>query len=252
MKIWREFLEKLKRADGNRGYTCDACKAELFDYPTHRLCARCEEKLLKTGELFCGKCGRATRAQGVCLTCKSHLPKFTQGFSPFVYVGTASKLINRLKNGEQRLALYFGEQMTKCFLSKTESKDFSETGVLVLPVPTTQTSLLERGYNQAEELAKSVVFSLERVGIDATLDCEALQKLKETSAQKKLGFAERAKNIAGAFHLHKRKLVQDKTVLLIDDIMTTGATGSACAERLMKAGAKAVYFLTAVATPELK
>lgn len=252
MKIWRDFIEKLKRADGNRGYTCDACKAELFDYPTHRLCELCEEKLLKTGEQFCGKCGRATRAQGVCLTCKSHAPKFTQGFSPFVYVGTASKLVNRLKNGQPRLALYFGEKMTEYFLSQTPTKDFSETDLLVLPVPTTEKRLQERGYNQAEELAKSVVSSLEKVGLHATLDCEALQKKKDNFAQKKLGFTERAKNIAGAFHLHKRKLVQDKTVLLIDDIMTTGATGSACAERLMKAGAKAVYFLTAVATPELK
>lgn len=252
MKLWREFLEKLKKADSERGYACDACKAELFDYPKHRLCSYCEESLLKTGEHVCEKCGRKTRAAGVCLTCKSHLPKYTQAFSPFVYDGTVAKLVNRIKNGEPRLALYFGEKMAKYFLSKTIGKEFWQQGVLIVPVPTTKKRLKTRGYNQAEELAKSVAAVLESAEINVTLDCDVLQRTKEDFAQKKLGFVERAKNIIGAFHVHKRKMVQGKTLLLIDDVMTTGATGSACAERLLGAGAKAVYFLTAAATSELK
>lgn len=247
MKLWRKCLEKLKRVDGERGYACDSCGAELFDYPTHRLCKKCEEKLLTTGEKFCDKCGRQTQTVGVCLTCKSHAPKFTKAFSPFPYLGTAAKLVNRMKNGSPRLALYFGEKSAEYLLSRTEEKEF-----LIVPVPTTEKRLKERGYNQAEELAKSVSCALERAGKSVALDCEVLQKKRENAAQKKLGFTERAKNIAGAFHLHKRKTVQDKTVLLIDDIMTTGATGSACAELMRNAGAKAVYFLTPVATPELK
>ena len=247
MKLWRKFIEKLKRLDGERGYACDSCGAELFDYPQQRLCKACAEKLLTTGESFCEKCGRVTRAAGVCLTCKSHAPKFTRAFSPFPYVGTAAKLVNRMKNGSPRLALYLGERMAEYFLSKTEEKEF-----LITSVPTTEKRFKERGYNQAEELAKSVSAALERAGKSVALDREVLQKTRENSAQKQLGFSDRAKNIAGVFHLHKRKLVQNKTVLLIDDIMTTSATGSACAELILNAGAKAVYFLTAVATPELK
>lgn len=246
MKLWRKFLEKLKRADKERGYACDSCGAELFDYPKHRLCEKCEEKLLKTGEKCCDKCGRQTKTVGVCLTCKSHLPKFTKAFSPFLYRGTAAKLVNRMKNGSPRLALYFGEKCAEYLLSNTEEKEF-----LIVPVPTTEKRLKERGYNQAEELAKSVSCALKMAGKSVALDNEILQRKRENAAQKKLGFTERARNIAGAFHLHKRKLVQDKTVLLIDDIMTTGATGSACAELIQNAGAKAVYFLTPVATPEL-
>ncbi len=251
MKLWRDFLEVLKKADGERGYACDACKAELFDYPKHRLCPCCEESLLKSGECVCGKCGRKTRAAGVCLTCKSHLPKYTQAFSPFVYDGTVAKLVNRIKNGEPRLALYFGEKMAEYFLSKTSGKEFWQQGVFILPVPTTKKRLKTRGYNQAQELAKSVAAALEKAKISVTLDGDVLQRTKDDFAQKKLGFAERAKNIIGAFHVHKRKVIQGKTLLLIDDIMTTGATGSACAERLLGAGAKAVYFLTASATSEL-
>ena len=247
MKLWRKWLEKLKIADGKRGYACDSCGAELFDYPQHRLCGECEAKLLKTGDKFCDKCGRQTRAEGVCLTCKSHAPKFTKAFSPFPYLGTAAKLVNRMKNGSPRLALYFGEKSAEYFLSKTEEREF-----LIVPVPTTEKRLKARGYNQAEELAKSVRSVLERMGESVAFDSDVLQKRRENAAQKELGFTERARNIAGAFHLHKRKLVQGKTVLLIDDIMTTGATGSACAELIKNAGAKAVYFLTPVATPELK
>lgn len=247
MKLWRKLLKKLKTADGKRGYACDSCGAELFDYPTNRLCGECEAKLLKTGERFCEKCGRQTRAVGVCLTCKSHAPKFTRAFSPFPYVGTAAKLVNKMKNGSPRLALYLGERTAEYFLSQTK-----ETDLLVIPVPTTQKRLKERGYNQAEALAKSVCSSLERSGKSVSFDAEVLQKTRENVAQKQLGFSDRAKNISGAFHLHKRKILNGKTVLLIDDIMTTGATGSACAELIVNAGAKAVYFLTAVATPELK
>ena len=247
MKLWRKLIEKLKRLDGARGYACNSCGAELFNYPENRLCKACEEKLLKTGASFCEKCGRATRAAGVCLTCKSHAPKFTRAFSPFPYVGTAAKLVNRMKNGSPRLALYLGECMAEYLLSKTEEKEF-----LIAPVPTTEKRFKERGYNQAEELAKSVSAALEKAGKSVAMDVEVLQKTRENSPQKKLGFSDRAKNIAGVFHLHKRKLVQNKTVLLIDDIMTTSATGSACAELILNAGAKAVYFLTAVATPELK
>lgn len=247
MKLWRKWLEKLKRVDSSRGYACDSCGAELFDYPEHRLCERCEEKLLKTGERCCDKCGRQTRAMGICLTCKSHAPKFTKAFSPFPYLGTAAKLVNRMKNGSPRLALYFGEKSAEYFLSKTEEREF-----LIVPMPTTEKRLKVRGYNQAEELAKSVCSVLERAGKSVAFDSDVLQKRRENAAQKELGFTERARNIAGAFHLYKRKLVQGKTVLLIDDIMTTGATGSACAELIKNAGAKAVYFLTPVATPELK
>jgi predicted amidophosphoribosyltransferase len=59
-------------------------------------------------------------------------------------------------------------------------------------------------------------------------------------------------NASGAYHVHKRAFCKGRTILLIDDIMTTGATGSECAKLLLGAGAKEVYFLVAAATPEKK
>ena len=84
------------------------------------------------------------------------------------------------------------------------------------------------------------------------MDEETLLKVKSTQSQKKLTLFERAENLVGAFHVHKRTEVKNRIILLIDDIMTTGATGDECAARLKGAGAKEVFFLTLASLPELK
>ena len=119
MKI-KEWFERLRRKTLTFGYTCDNCGAELFDYPSHRLCSECEQGLLAP-KRSCPKCGRETIADGVCLTCKSRAPKFTQGISPFSYKGDTALCINKMKNGEPRLAAYLGEKMADAFLENTLS-----------------------------------------------------------------------------------------------------------------------------------
>ena len=244
-----EWFDKLRRAFLARGYTCDICGKELFDYPQHRLCEDCEEKLL-CPKRACPKCGRETVAEGVCLTCKSHAPSFSLGISPFAYKGEAALAINRMKNGDPRLAAYFGEAMAEKFLGCYEG----ETGdtLLLIPVPLTASRLRERGYNQAQRLAESLQGRLLERGVAAELDNDVLQKRRETKLQKQASAKERMENVEGAYHIHKRKACQGRTILLIDDIMTTGATGDECAKLLLAAGAKEVVFLTATALPEQK
>lgn len=241
MNIFRKWIN-------DQGYGCELCGAELFDYPTHRLCKDCEEGLLFNDEFWCDKCGRQTKTSGICVTCKSHLPKFTKGFSPLVYHGETSAIVNRMKNGKRRLCLYLGEKTAETFVSRIpkEEKEF-----LILPVPLSKVRLQARGYNQAELLAETVAERLKERGYTVTLDSVAIECRSVVRAQKKLDFTERERNAKSAYHLHKRKICEGKTVLLVDDIMTTGATGSACARLLLGAGAKAVYFLTVAATPEL-
>ena len=245
MNLWRKWIEKLKARERARGYACDRCGAELFDYPEHRLCQACEDFLEETGNPFCDKCGRKTCTSGVCLGCKSYLPRFTKGFSTLVYRGEASVLVNRMKNGNPRLALYFGERAADYFAQTMPAQQ-----LLVLPVPTTAARKKHRGYNQAEILAESVCERLKQRGFDAALAREVLVQTRELSKQKELGFTARAQNVRGAFHLQKRKILHGANVLLVDDILTTGATGSEIARLLKGAGANAVYFLTVAATPE--
>ena len=235
-----------------RGFTCDLCGAEIFDYPQHRLCADCAEKLSRSGEKVCEKCGRKAVTDGVCSDCKSNLPKFTRGFSPFVYEGKTAAMINRMKNGNPRLALYLGEEMAEYFAKKHFKNEPQSEEFLLVPVPMTKSKITERGYNQTERLAESVCERLCALGYSVRIEKDVLQKRKETAPQKQMTYHERLENVSGAYHVHKRKECQDKTIVLIDDVMTTGATASECAERLLGAGAKDVYFLVSAALIERK
>lgn len=250
LKFLRKIIEKFRKVCAENGYTCDGCGKEIFDYPQNRLCEDCLKKLIRA-KRTCPKCGRETRAEGVCLDCKKIPPSFAKGVSPFPYKGRTALLINRLKNGAPRLAYFFGEETAREFakaypLSKTQEK------LLILPVPMTEFRKRERGYNQAEELAKAVERELTALGYEVELRLRTLIKRKDTAMQKHMHFSERAENVASAYHVRERKVCKGRRILLIDDIMTTGATGDICAKRLLSAGAKEVCFLVATALPERK
>lgn len=261
MKLWRELKNFIKKVDRECGYVCDACGKEIFDYPLHRLCEECARKLSLNDGRTCPKCGRKTVSDGVCLTCKRKLPQFSLGFSPFEYSGSTAALINRIKNGNPTLAYFFGEEMAMCLRRRYEGLSAflpdgneieSQNKLLIIPVPISENGFIERGYNQSEELAQVVYSALCAGGYLAELDVEALIKRKETRPQKQLTYAERAENVAGAYHVRKRSACKDRVVLLIDDILTTGATGDECAARLYGAGAREVLFLTATSLAEQK
>lgn len=250
MSRWSEWLNKLREKAAARGYTCDICGAELFDYPIHRICQECDGLLVKNDGKTCPKCGRATQADGACLDCKSHLPKFTAAFSAFPYEGVAAQTVNAFKNGKRYLAWYFGETLAQKAVQTLSLETLQEAEWLLLPVPLTVNRQKERGYNQAEELAYAMYRTLQKMGVECLYDTQTLIKRRDEHMQKHLSSKERFENAEGAYHLHKRKLCKDKNILLIDDILTTGATGNACAKLLLNAGAKCVYLCTVAATPE--
>lgn len=253
MRLLQKWIEKIQRFSATHGYSCDGCGKEIFTYPSQRFCQNCQNKLHRNDKRVCEKCGRQTVAEGVCLTCKHHLPSFTQGLSPFVYQSQTAQWVNRMKNGKRRLAYYFAEEMSALFQARfpLDSPLGRET-LLVIPVPMSETDKLTRGFNQAELLAKWFVQFLQEKEYDVVLDTDVLHKIRETRPQKRLRFYERAENVAGAFHVHKRAVCKDKTILLVDDILTTGATANECSSRLFGAGAKNVFFLTIASLPEQK
>lgn len=93
---------------------------------------------------------------------------------------------------------------------------------------------------------------MQAAGVAVRLDAELLEKRRETELQKQKTRRERAENVHGAYHVKKRKECKDKTIVLVDDILTTGATGSECARLLLSAKASKVIFLVAAALPEQK
>ena len=239
-------MQKFRRKLLSFGYTCDNCGSELFDYPDCRFCDDCEKKMVKIINA-CPKCGREKTAEGVCLTCKSQMPSFTKGVAPFSYKGETGSIVNRLKNGNQRLAAYLGERMTERLIPLLKEEG---EGILIVPVPLTKRKERERGYNQAERLAERVWEELQKAEIKGELDIALLVKRRETDPQKQKTARERMENVKGAYHVHKRKACEGKTVVLVDDVLTTGATGSECARLLLAAKAKEVIFLVAAALPE--
>ena len=254
---WFHRLKKQIRSFANSyGFTCDGCGCELFDYPTHRLCGRCEGGLRRNDGRTCPKCGRKTLAEGVCLSCKGRVPRFDRGMSPFVYRGESASFVNRIKTGNPTLAVYFAEKMVESLLTKFEGvADFlgeGEESLLLIPVPLTKARLRERGYNQAALLADRIFEVLQERGYRVELREDILLKNKDTAQQKHMDFTSRMQNVAGAYHVAKRKACRGRTIVLIDDVLTTGATGSECASRLLSAGAVEVLFLTGASLPEQK
>ena len=238
------------------GFTCDACRGELFDYYPRRLCDSCLQKLHTNDSRTCPKCGRHTVALGVCLACKNRMPKYTKGFSPFVYRGETARLINSMKNGARRLTFFFGERMGECVLQALDRWNgadrvaINEDSALIVYVPISKKRRRERGYNQAEELAVSFHQTLAKAGLTVSICKDAITLNRDMQSQKELQKGDRAKNVKGAYHIKHRAACKNKMVFLIDDIMTTGATGSECADALVRAGAKAVFFITAASLEE--
>lgn len=251
-----KILDRIRRYASTHGCTCDACGAELFDYYPRRLCDACLQSLSDNDKRPCPKCGRHTRALGVCSVCKSRMPKFVKGFSPFVYKGKTALYVNRMKNGARRLAFFFGERMAEYFLRAVDTWNGADryalhaSSALITYVPITPERARSRGYNQAQELALSFAERLTSAGMDVPV-CENVITLNRVmQSQKGLKRGERVRNVKGAYHVQKRALCKGKVVLLIDDILTTGETGSACADALLRAGAKAVLFFTASSLEE--
>lgn len=243
------LMDKLRAAAGSRGYTCDGCGKEIFDYPNRRFCVSCEESIERErGGYRCEKCGRRAVTAGVCLDCKKELPDFSFGVSAFSYRRAVANLLNRFKTGDRYLSFFFADEMSRTLSSALREKGREPFGAedLFVPVPLSANRLRERGYNQSEELCKT----LSRL-TGAPWE-KVLRKTRETAPQKTLTGSDRKRNVSGAFRVVGRKLCAGRRIFLTDDVMTTGATGSECARVLRNAGAKEVIFLTAAALPERK
>ena len=216
--------------------TCDICGIETFGA---NICEDCAKTLVHNDKEVCPVCGRRTVRSEFCAECKEKPPVFEMAVSAFVYEGGAVILIKKFKEGAGYLKEYFADEICK------KLKDLPEYDCIVC-VPMTRRAKSKRGFNQSELLAKAVSERVCRPYIKG-----AVEKRKETGEQKNLSRKERSKNLSGTFRTVKREEVNGKRVLVVDDILTTGATADEMAKALLKAGAKEVYLAT-VASVEYK
>jgi len=169
---------------------------------------------------------------GRCAVCRHGLSGFDAVFSYGEYEGALRKLIHLFKySGVTPLASKLGALLNGA-LPREQRFD------VIIPMPLHWRKRLERGFNQSELLAR---FVSRRTGIPIA---NALRREKRTDPQAGLTRAQRRLNVAGAFGVSRRSEIQGRHVLLIDDVFTTGATASACAAVLKRAGAQRVTVLT--------
>ncbi len=164
------------------------------------------------------------------MLCRNGRRGFDEAFCYGAYEGTLRKLIHLLKySGMRSLALPLGD-----FLAAAMPRD--RVFDAVVPVPLHWRRWWQRGFNQSELLGKVIA---RRRGIPLL---KVLRRGAATRSQAGLSNAQRRENVAGAFRARRR--VAGLRILLVDDVMTTGATAAACARALNKAGARSVSVLT--------
>lgn len=193
------------------------------------LCAACANELQRLNPPHCPQCALPTPNGERCGRCLSHPPYYDAARALFRYDFPLDKLIQAFKYGH-KLALgpYFGRQLAT--LAAGIAAD------LIVPLPLHSERLRERGFNQALELARPVSAALQW-----PLDPHCCLRIRQTATQASLPWRERAKNIRNAFHCSAD--LSGKHVLLIDDVMTTGASLDECARTLKLHGAATVTLL---------
>jgi ComF family protein len=236
---------------------CALCHEPLEEAGALDVCAACWSELEPWNGPACSCCGlpfasdRALDATNpLCADCRQGEFRFDAARSFGVYRDQLRQAILHLKfRPRERWGRRLGGLLARAWGENIEI--FEAEPVTVVPVPLHRDRRRERGYNQAEALARGLMAELGKGKRGAELDSRCLQKILATPPQTGLSPAERRENVRGAFAVSDAHPVRDQAVVLIDDVMTTGATLSACATVLKAAGARRVVALTlARATPQ--
>jgi len=221
-------------------YKCVICDREIFDNPKYCICPECEIEF--NDQNFCQKCGTVIENMSVfCQDCKNYKPHYLSARSVLIYEGNAQKLIQGFKYGNKKY-LYepLGRMMSDYFGNLGWDVD------LVAPAPMSQERLKERGYNQSKLLAQ-VICQNHNLKIQDDL----LHKIKHTPYQARLTRQERFEQVKNNFCVLENADIKNKSILLVDDVMTTGATVDELARILLKRKARQVYVLV-LAQPRKK
>jgi ComF family protein len=205
------------------GGSCFLCRGPARDI----LCADCGLELPRLAPKRCPRCALASPGNAVCGRCLVEAPRYDATVAALAYQFPADALIHALKfRGELALAPFLSHLLLP-------GVDRRIAVHLVIPVPLAGKRLRERGYNQALELARPLAAAL-----DAPLDFGACERTRESPPQSDLPWAERARNVRGAFRC--TRALHGASVAVVDDVMTTGATLDEIAGVLKAAGATRV------------
>lgn len=201
--------------NSGHGPICRACRDELPRLENG--CSRCAEPMMVPGEFLCGRCQNTP-------------PAFDHVYSPWLYQDEVAALIRNLKFKHRlyiarALGTLLGEYLSHALHCQPDA---------IVPIPMHYRRLRARGFNQAVELARFTGATL-----DIPINARALLRTRATDPQPGQNPSQRHENVRNAFALHKR-WEPPPTILLLDDVMTTGATANAAAKALKQRGAEEV------------
>lgn len=239
MSMLRNFIRGLV----NIAYpkVCLGCKCRLDASTTNEyVCSRCWSKIKKNTPPFCHSCGRHleknNRAKNICPECLKKKLHFDRAFSPCSYEGVIKNLIHEFKyNGKEHLAKPLSKIMADFIREYDLPINYLD---LIIPMPLHKTRLREREFNQAEVLGRHIAAEFNK-----NLAPGALIRIRPTKTQTELAVEKRFMNVKESFAAGDIDL-KNKNLLIVDDVLTTGATSSEAALALKNAGANIVFVLT--------
>ena len=210
---------------------CPLCGAFLS--PAERICGKCADNLVYINRPICGRCGRPI----FDCDCRPGEFCFERSVAPFSYTKAARSGIHRLKFDKKASAAAFFANM----MASVVVREYSDYNIhIVTSVPLHRDSETKRGYNQSQLLASGVARALE-----LRVDNGIIIKPVKNSVQHSLSRQERVRNVRDVYRVARPDLIKNRTVLLCDDVMTTGSTLNECAKVLLEAGAARVLCVTA-------
>lgn len=204
------------------------------------ICINCEQSIKKIVPPFCVKCGKPINyslSANMCPDCMIIEKCFELARAPFSYEGLIKKSIYNFKYyNKPYFYRFFGNSLLK-YMNTINYTNFD----FILSVPLHSKKMKSRGYNQSELIGKYISDKLNIPFI------EALKRVKNTNKQSSQSKEERNKNLKNAFEIKKSKkvnIIKNSSVLLVDDVYTTGSTANECSKVLLNYGVDKVYVIT--------
>ncbi len=239
------MLSKIRDALLTLAYpqACHICENSVENSSDGIACRPCWNKtqIFSGSETLCNKCGRFLQAkptdfQTFCHRCDDHY--YDSAIAVGIYEHALAASILNLKREP-----FVAKHLQKLFLSRFLCSDFHDSNLLI-PVPLSKKRFLERGFNQAtvlaEILSKQTSLPVDRQSLARTVHTPMHRAAMDTKA--------REISVKNAFQITRPNFIKGNNILLVDDVFTSGATVSNCAEVLKKNGASKVYVLTIART----
>jgi ComF family protein len=229
---------------------CPICQAFLKDQNSLQgvqglpFCEACLKDFTEIQSPICPLCGRpfsdGIEQDHVCEDCIRKRPSYDIARAPYLYDGALMTAIHELKYAQRS---HLADPLGSLLASFAQTWIGELKRSLIMPVPLHPRRLRARGFNQSLLLARCVA---SKTGSE--LDFLSLRRTKFTKPQTGLTSEERKRNVRRAFEVVKPELVKGRTILLVDDVATTGSTLNECAKALKRAGADAVLCLVLART----